>query len=158
MASLPPSALWWWCWCTALWICFQMWASFIIFVSLGCSVTQAGWLFSKCALCFLSHHVFAALFPHLEDCLCSVSNSFGQSLTPLGLRCPWIQCRTQWQKSHVKVFIASFCGDKRLITGAWISCNVHFHKEGQERGKRFPTQQRFFVQIPMSGISHTCYL
>lgn len=136
MASLLPFALQWWCWCTVLWILkhhsASKWRLLHHFVSLGLSLTQTGWLFSKCTLCILSHQGSAPLSPHLEDCLRLVSNSSSQSLTPLGLRCPWMEWRTQWQKPYGKVFIASFSGSKRLITKDWISCKVHSHKEGQD--------------------------
>lgn len=124
------------------------------FVSLGCSLTQTGWLFSKCVLCILSPQGSAALSPHLEDCLCLVSNSSSQSLTPLGLRCPWIQARTQWQKPHGKVFIASFSGGMRLISKDWISCKVHSYKEGQERGWKWQVESLHTSRYLITSQSH----
>ena len=145
MASLPPFALRWRCWCTALWILKHRSASKCRPPSSFCflrllAVHLLRLADSSPSVCYVSFPT-GALSPHLEDCLRLVSNnSSSQSLTPLSLRCPWMQWRTQWQKPHGKVFIVSFSGGKRPITRDWISCKVHSHKKGQERGRKWQVE------------------
>lgn len=62
---------------------------------------------SSPSVCYASFPT-GPLSPHLEGCLCLVSNSSHQHLTPLGLRCSSMQWRTQWEKPHGNAFIVSF--------------------------------------------------